>query len=128
MNRFKTKGFSILEVLFALVIFTAASSSIFIFMKNMLNTTKKTKERSIKIEQYPLVFSARSPLIDQGNAVENIKEKSLIEIYKKEKIKINNLEGIEQLYLKNNTAHDREQQSGNFIFNFPPEEHTDEKK
>ena len=128
MNRFKTKGFSILEVLFALVIFTAASSSIFLFMKNMLNTTKKTKERSIKIEQFPLVFSARSPLIDQGGAIENIKEKSLVEIYKKEKIKINNLEGIEHLYLKNNTVLPPEHQSGNFIFSFPPEEDTDEKK
>ena len=66
----KKNGFTILEVLFAVVILTFALSSIFVLLNNMFKTVHKIKELSFNIDSTPILYSAFSPLIYHKN-IEN---------------------------------------------------------
>ena len=68
----KKKGFTILEVLFAIVILTFALSMIFILLNTMFKTVGRVKQLSVLMDKTPLVYSSSSPLIHNKN-IENYK-------------------------------------------------------
>jgi prepilin-type N-terminal cleavage/methylation domain-containing protein len=68
----KNKGFSILEVLFAIVILSFSLSVIFVLLNNMFKVVAKVKELSFHIEKTPILFSSTSPLMHKKN-IENYK-------------------------------------------------------
>ena len=68
----KNKGFTILEVLFAIVILSFALSTIFILLNNMFKIVHRVKELSLNIDKTPLIYSASSPFIHYKN-IENYK-------------------------------------------------------
>lgn len=126
----KKSGFTLLEVLFAVVILSFALSTIFVFLNSMFRTVKKIKNISYQIDRTPLVYSFDSFI------VKNIK----VNNYESEKFKIifysntnliseNTLKNVKNIYSleyvsdQNNV---NEKKFGNMIF--IPEEKKDEQK
>lgn len=74
MNRIcrKKRGFTIIEVLFAIVILSFALSAIFVLLNSMFKVVNKVKELSFNIDKTPIVYSVSSPLIHHKN-IENYK-------------------------------------------------------
>jgi prepilin-type N-terminal cleavage/methylation domain-containing protein len=68
----KNKGFSILEVLFAIVILSFALSIIFVLLNSMFKVVNRVKELSLHVDKTPIIFSASSPFIHEKN-IENYK-------------------------------------------------------
>lgn len=68
----KNKGFTILEVLFAIVILSFSLSIIFVLLNNMFKVVSKVKELSFHIEKTPILFSSTSPFLHKKN-IENYK-------------------------------------------------------
>jgi prepilin-type N-terminal cleavage/methylation domain-containing protein len=68
----KKKGFTILEVLFAIVILSFSLSIIFVLLNSMFKVVSRVKELSFHIDKTPIIFSAYSPLIHAKN-IENYK-------------------------------------------------------
>ncbi len=70
----KKNGFTILEVLFAIVILSFSLSTIFVLLNNMFKIVSKVKSLSLSIDKSPIIFSSSSPLIHHKN-IENYKSK-----------------------------------------------------
>lgn len=77
----KNQGFSLLEILFAIVILSFSLSTIFIALNNMFKSMHQTKKVSYHINQTPIIYSQASPIIN-NNKIENYKSElySLMEI------------------------------------------------
>lgn len=70
----KKKGFTMFEVLLALMIFSFAILQICVLLNNMLKKASYTKSIGIKIEETPLVYSAVSPLLKKNNNMKEMKD------------------------------------------------------
>lgn len=65
MKKNKLKAFTLLEVLFAIVIFSATASSIFIFMKHLIKTSQRIHKRAKDAETMSIIFSEHNQVFSQ---------------------------------------------------------------
>jgi prepilin-type N-terminal cleavage/methylation domain-containing protein len=77
----KNKGYSLLEILFAIVILSFALSTIFITLNNMFKSMYQAKKLSYNINKTPIIYSQASPIINYQK-IENYKSElySLMEM------------------------------------------------
>lgn len=126
----KKSGFTLLEVLFAVVILSFALSTIFVFLNSMFRTVKKIKNISYQIDRTPLVYSFDSFIVKNIKVNNYESEKFKIIFYSNTNLisentlkNVKNIYGLEYVSDQNNV---NEKKFGNMIF--IPEEKKDEQK
>jgi prepilin-type N-terminal cleavage/methylation domain-containing protein len=65
MKQWKKKAFTLLEVLFAIVIISIATSSIFLFIKHVMKTTTRITKKTQEAESMTIIFSPYFQAIDE---------------------------------------------------------------
>lgn len=130
----KKSGFTLLEVLFAVVILSIALSTIFVFLNNMFGIVKKTKNFSYTIEMSPLVFSSYSPLLNKGTIKSDRSEEPnsnfiFYTIHSNETDDlIPHLKYLKRIEYITNKDREGKHIYGNLIFQLPQKKEQDEKK
>jgi prepilin-type N-terminal cleavage/methylation domain-containing protein len=73
----KKKGFTLLEVMFAVIIVTVAFSGIFLFIANMVQFLEKTRKYGQSVSVTPIIYDSNSPLLFEKWSDDDSGEKEL---------------------------------------------------
>lgn len=121
MKNNKHKAFTLLEVLFAIVIFSATASSIFVFMKHILKTTNRINKKTREAEAMVVIFSENNSAFFQKTADQNIE----IKTYKKIPVSLDSVKNLERV----SSAPEKNelQVLGGLVFITPQEDKKNEK-
>ena len=122
MNNNKQKAFTLLEVLFAIVIFSVTASSIFVFMKHILKTTSRINKKTKTAETMVVIFSENNPAFFPKTADQKIEIKK----YKKIPVSLASIENLERVLSE--SQKDELPISGGFVFITPEKDKKNEKK
>lgn len=93
MKNNKQKAFTLLEVLFAIVIFSATASSIFVFMKHILKTTSRINKKTREAESMVVIFSENNSAFFPKTADQKIEIKK----YKKIPVSLDSIKNLERV-------------------------------
>lgn len=121
MKNNKQKAFTLLEVLFAIVIFSATASSIFVFMKHILKTTNRINKKTREAEAMVVIFSENNSAFFPKTG----DQKTEIKTYKKIPVSLDSVKNLERV--SSAPEKDELQIFGGLVFITPQEDKKNEK-
>jgi prepilin-type N-terminal cleavage/methylation domain-containing protein len=100
-------GFTILEVLFATIIFSVSISFIFVLLTSLFKGLNRSRDISMKINHTPLIFSYLSPFLSMNQIKEYKSDIFILPQYHQEYMyneeKFNNFSTLYVCYNDNNS-------------------------